>query len=1143
MERRMGSRASTCQSHINPVGGGAINGNGGNSQERLNSTTLQQHMQIEWTSFDRHFNDIVREYVKRILSTDEVLVSSPMGQDEAGMPSAAHNANNRSSGSNNSNKDWKAKSEADRSSARIRRAVLQMERCGVCRLVDLMAHAARCETRFGSPQRSTASGHQTRNSFDVLSPISICGSHSAEVSLSSTAGGNGLPHPTAPMGTRPPAHTWQVENTWAWRDTHWAPMQHQQKEQLHHQRKLLLNPVSETESSDPHVHIEPPAASTVTAINATTNGSAAAPVDPDGDAGSDAGASYNKGVLAQGLATDVETPVESICKWAAHMNLEDEDLVQLMMLLFDVVHAVLDKPAGGVSDEISATADPCTSNVILLLLKSTVVPLLQNTRRALREMVSCRSSSRNRKNNNSDTGYAVPTLPKGKQLPDARLCESSNISCMNSDASRQIAAVPPSESLHRFFCETCPQDCRSHNFQLLVQQSCLVLHFAVLSSSSSSSNTVSSSQMVLDALNESASVLYPLRTRALSLRQQYIYVHHSPDAVVPISVLSLASDSVVLDGILCEAVVSLAIPYNAESYKVMRSGSICGNDDQVVVIDNRSDSKKKSGAADDDGGGGGGEAVEAGTATVTVVVYPLCVTAAGVEHHFFFQTASLRAAWLHRLDVVVTTCSRKNAAAVAVAPININAFLRNRFAFNQGPGAYTFIRPLGAGTFGRVLLVRHRLTGRLFAMKIIRKSCFHALRNIVEVRRERAILESLDNPYIIRIHATFQTLSRVYFLLDYLPGGELLRHVQIAPNHHFDEQVARFFTAELAIALDHLRQRGILHRDVKGDNLLLDEDGHIVLTDFGFAKRIVNDSGQTIRQRVCCGTLAYIAPEMLHHNHTCNYGFEVDWWSLGVVLFTILTGYFPFLTTTRRGTALAIQSQPLQFPNDKAVSAEAKDLLLRLINKDPQRRLTSLAALKEHPFFCNFDWEACAQRRMRPPVLLHGGAYEKKDTPLATPLQQQPLAPAKTGPGNIAQQKTGFLEELEQLRLLQDIYSEGCVPPTTSREDDVFSSFYARQEENGSDRDEDADVDYSTIMGESDVETSNQRRTSLNVSRGFLPSPAAAGNSTVEDLDDLVGEFNESAYLSTGSMNAVMSTNAVRASTSLFFRPCPPPKC
>ncbi|CCW66415.1 unnamed protein product [Phytomonas sp. Hart1] len=468
-----------------------------------------------------------------------------------------------------------------------------------------------------------------------------------------------------------------------------------------------------------------------------------------------------------------------------------------------------------------------------------------------------------------------------------------------------------------------------------------------------------------------------------------------------------------------------------------------------------------------------------GHEAIGITVYPLRILYKGVLHHLLFQKVGVRAWWFMRLTELVTICqSAVHALKVTAARQSVYAFIRNRISYTVGPSAFKCIDMLGVGAFGRVLLVQHKLTGKLFAMKIVRKTCFHGVRNVIEIRRECAILESLDCPYIMKIHACFQSDSRVYILLDYLPGCELLVHTQRAPGHRFEEPVVRFYIAELAIAVEHLRFHGIVHRDIKGDNLVLDVEGHVVLTDFGFAKKITveedlypaqggNPPGRIIKQRTGCGTRAYIAPEVLNaaFSQENGYGFEADWWSMGVVLFTLITGCFPFLRKTEHETNLAITQSALQFPTHVVLSDTARDVLQMLLQKDPARRITTLSQLKKHPFFNGFDWEACEKRQLGPPVSLHKDSY---NTPSSSSVASRRLKEAvknvlcHSNEGHLPQfpfslnerensitntrYVNEFKQEKEEMLLLESAFGPDVIPTPIQVENDVFGPLYDNQE-------------------------------------------------------------------------------------------------
>jgi protein kinase A len=211
------------------------------------------------------------------------------------------------------------------------------------------------------------------------------------------------------------------------------------------------------------------------------------------------------------------------------------------------------------------------------------------------------------------------------------------------------------------------------------------------------------------------------------------------------------------------------------------------------------------------------------------------------------------------------------------------------------------VRTLGTGTFARVCLVRPA-TGTeadrnsVYALKILRKTEVIKLRQIDHVRHERQILAEVSgHPFITNLQASFSDDDFLYLLLDYVPGGELFSYLR--KWRRFDEDMARFYAAEIVLVLEYLheQQGGIAYRDLKPENLLLDEQGHIKLVDFGFAKRLGNNENRAEDKPqetyTLCGTPEYLAPEVIHNKgHTT----AVDWWALGILIYEFLTGYPPF---------------------------------------------------------------------------------------------------------------------------------------------------------------------------------------------------------------------------------------------------------
>jgi serine/threonine protein kinase len=279
---------------------------------------------------------------------------------------------------------------------------------------------------------------------------------------------------------------------------------------------------------------------------------------------------------------------------------------------------------------------------------------------------------------------------------------------------------------------------------------------------------------------------------------------------------------------------------------------------------------------------------------------------------------------------------------------------------------FTPLKCLGKGTYGTVLLVRQAVSGRLYAQKQFRKASLTVHKKLVEqTKTERTILESVNrHPFVVKLYYAFQDHEKLYLILEYAQGGELFTH--LAAERMFSEDVAAFYMAELILALEHLHHNiGVVYRDLKPENCLLDSEGHLLLTDFGLSK--VALSGED-RCNSSLGTIEYMAPEVVLGK---PYGKACDWWSLGALGFDLLTGSSPFQANNITKIQEKILKQKLQLPY--YLSPDAKDLLTRLLRKEPNKRLgyhmpKDLQIIKKHRFFRKIDWKALERREAEPPI-------------------------------------------------------------------------------------------------------------------------------------------------------------------------------
>ncbi|CAI5443407.1 unnamed protein product [Caenorhabditis angaria] len=333
---------------------------------------------------------------------------------------------------------------------------------------------------------------------------------------------------------------------------------------------------------------------------------------------------------------------------------------------------------------------------------------------------------------------------------------------------------------------------------------------------------------------------------------------------------------------------------------------------------------------------------------------------------------------------------------------------------------FKLLTVIGRGSYAKVVQAEHINTKQIYAIKIIKKEMFtedeawfwgrgleywlpHGnmdLKMIVItsgirkylphgfdidwVQTEKSVFEAASNyPFLVGLHSCFQTESRLFFVIEFVPGGDLMFHMQ--QQRKLPEDHARFYSGEIILALNFLHSRGIIYRDLKLDNVLIDSEGHIKLTDYGMCKENVNPGDLT---STFCGTPNYIAPEILRGE---DYGFSVDWWALGVLMFEMMAGRSPFdivgMPTGEENTEdylfQIILEKQIRIPRSLSVKAAA--VLKGFLNKDPTERLgckfdisEGLRDMKEHPFFKgHLDWDQLEQKAISPPY--HPAVEDDRD--------------------------------------------------------------------------------------------------------------------------------------------------------------------
>eukprot|EP00927_Polykrikos_kofoidii_P052845 TRINITY_DN4683_c0_g1_i5.p1 TRINITY_DN4683_c0_g1~~TRINITY_DN4683_c0_g1_i5.p1 ORF type:complete len:330 (+),score=60.21 TRINITY_DN4683_c0_g1_i5:68-1057(+) len=286
---------------------------------------------------------------------------------------------------------------------------------------------------------------------------------------------------------------------------------------------------------------------------------------------------------------------------------------------------------------------------------------------------------------------------------------------------------------------------------------------------------------------------------------------------------------------------------------------------------------------------------------------------------------------------------------------------------------FQLLKVIGKGSYGKVMLVQHTKDNSVYAMKMLRKENIVKRNQVEHTKAERNVLEAVNHPFIVNLFYAFQTPKKLYFVLEFCPGGELFFHLSRAGR--FAEGRCRFYAAEILLALKYLHAANIIFRDLKPENILLDGEGHAKLTDFGLSKEGIEDN---FSAKSMCGTPEYLAPEILAKT---GHGKAVDWYSLGALTFEMLTGLPPFYTQDRDKLFDRIRRGTLNYP--PYVTAEAKSLLVLLLERDPNKRLGSGPAdgeeIQGHFFFKPMNFEDLYSRNVVPPFKPSvGGSGEAK---------------------------------------------------------------------------------------------------------------------------------------------------------------------
>lgn len=305
---------------------------------------------------------------------------------------------------------------------------------------------------------------------------------------------------------------------------------------------------------------------------------------------------------------------------------------------------------------------------------------------------------------------------------------------------------------------------------------------------------------------------------------------------------------------------------------------------------------------------------------------------------------------------------------------------------NLQPSNFEKLKLLGRGDVGKVYLVRLKNTGKLFAMKVLKKKDMIQRNKVKRVLTEREILATTDHPFIVSLYASFPSKDRLYFVMEYCAGGEFFRMLERQPGKCLPEAAVRFYAAEVLLALEYLHMMGFIYRDLKPENILVHHTGHIRLTDFDLSKSTVTQANPKFIKSMFSsrksgkvdtkvleqfnsfvGTEEYIAPEVITgYGHSSS----VDWWTFGILMYEMLFGTTPFKGRSQNETFSHILHKKLEFPSNIPVSKPCKDLIKKLLVSDQNKRLGhkyGAADIKEHPFFKGITWALI--RNEKPPIV------------------------------------------------------------------------------------------------------------------------------------------------------------------------------
>ncbi|CAD8139920.1 unnamed protein product [Paramecium pentaurelia] len=284
---------------------------------------------------------------------------------------------------------------------------------------------------------------------------------------------------------------------------------------------------------------------------------------------------------------------------------------------------------------------------------------------------------------------------------------------------------------------------------------------------------------------------------------------------------------------------------------------------------------------------------------------------------------------------------------------------------------FDLIKVLGRGAFGKVMMCEKKDTKELFAIKSLRKEHILDKNQVEHTKAERKLLEEIDHPFLISLEYAFQTQEKLFFVMKFMRGGELFKHLR--DKKRFPEATAQFYAASILLGIEHLHSISVIYRDLKPENILMDEFGYIKMSDYGLAKFL--KQGEKTYSFV--GTPEYLAPEIIKQN---GHSFEVDWWSFGILIYEMLVGRPPFFSQSQSQLFRAIIESDIVFPQQLSLSNHAKDLITKLLKKNPFERLGHNGggvSIKMHPWFKDYKFQDLLEKKIQPPIIPK--LYDKLD--------------------------------------------------------------------------------------------------------------------------------------------------------------------